>query len=156
MLAAKTKLTSLTEQILQILPSYRVGKLNSQVNIKLDRSCQRKRRDVTNVGDVDLTASSTTASAHSTSKSAAAAETTTNGTTFISASASCWRTSKSGFCLTILDGEVSTAEKDFSVTEKYTYLADVNKSSHEVLVAESVDGQLRLLLRGILYNAIIS
>ena len=155
MLAVKTELTCLTEQILQILPSYSVGKLEITVN-KLPNTSLQMKRKVTNVGDVDLTASSTTASAHSTSKSAAAAETTTNGTTFISASASCWRTSKSGFCLTILDGEVSTAEKDFSVTEKYTYLADVNKSSHEVLVAESVDGQLRLLLRGILYNAIIS
>jgi hypothetical protein len=155
MLAVKTKLTCLAEQILQILPSYSVGKLEITVN-KLPNTSLQKKRKVTNVGDVDLTASSTTASAHSASKSAAAAEATTNGTTFISASASCWRTSKSGFCLTILDGEVSTAEKDFSVTEKYTYLADVNKSSHEVLVAESVDGQLRLLLRGILYNAIIS
>jgi len=155
MLAVKTELTCLAEQILQILPSYSVGKLEITVN-KLPNTSLQMKRKVTNVGDVDLTASSTTASAHSTSKSAAAAETTTNGTTFISASASCWRTSKSGFCLTILDGEVSTAEKDFSVTEKYTYLADVNKSSHEVLVAESVDGQLRLLLRGILYNAIIS
>ncbi len=37
--------------------------------------------------------------------------------------------------------------------ENLTYLANVNESSHEVLVAESVDGLLRLLPRGIFYNA---
>jgi hypothetical protein len=100
MLAAKTKLTSLTEQILQILPSYCVGKLNSQVNIKLDRSCQRKRRDVTNVGDVDLTATTTTTTAHATSESTTKSSTTC--TTIVTAATSCWWASESGFGLTIL------------------------------------------------------
>lgn len=109
MLAAKTKLTSLTEQILQILPSYCVGKLNSQVNIKLDRSCQRKRRDVTNVGDVDLTAA-TTATAHATSESTTKSSTTC--TTIVTAATSCWWASESGFGLTILfRGLVRLAEQ---------------------------------------------
>jgi hypothetical protein len=100
MLAAKTKLTSLTEQILEILPSYRVGKLNSQVNIKLDRSCQRKRRDVTNVGDVDLTAATTATSAHATSEPTT--KSSTACTTVVTAATSCWWASESRFGLTIL------------------------------------------------------
>jgi hypothetical protein len=36
-----------------------------------------------------------------------------------------------------------------------TYLSNINESTHEVLVAESVDGLLSLLPRGIFYNAVI-
>ena len=36
-----------------------------------------------------------------------------------------------------------------------TYLSNVDESTHEVLVAESVDGLLSLLPRGIFYNAVV-
>src|SRR5450756_993406 len=99
MLAFKTELTCLAEQILQILPSYSVGKLEFKVN-KLPTTSLQKKWKETNVGDIDLTASSsTTAGTHATSESTT--ETAASRTTFVTTSASSRWTSESGFCLTI-------------------------------------------------------
>jgi hypothetical protein len=107
MLAVKIELTCLAEQILQILPSYSVGKLEFKVNKLPTTSLQRKLKE-TNVGDIDLAASSsTTAGTHATSESTS--ETATSGTTFVTTSATSRWASKSGFCLTILYRKVSIA-----------------------------------------------
>jgi hypothetical protein len=89
----------LTEQVLQILPSYRVGELDIKVNMMLSCSQRKEKgKDETNVGDVNLTAAA--AGTHATAKSAA--ETTTSWWTFVTAATSGGLSCKSRFGLTIL------------------------------------------------------
>jgi len=130
------------------LPSYRVGELDIEVNIMLTWSQQNKKgEDGTNVGDVNLTA--TAAGAHTTAKSAT--KTTTSWCTFVTAAASGRLSCKSRFGFTILIQRLVMPES--LIQSDITYLSNIDESSHEVLVAESVDGLLSLLPRGIFYNA---
>ena len=153
MLAPKTGLTSLTEQVLQILPSYGVGKLQVSVNTMRTTSLQRKVwRDATNVGDIDLTATATCTHAATISPAETAA---CRWPSLITATASCWWTRESRFGLTVLIQQIRiSATALHHIDGTVAYLSNVNKSTHEVLIAESVDGLLSLLPRGIFYNAV--
>jgi hypothetical protein len=107
---------------------------------------------VTDVGHVNLTA--TTACPHTTTISAAGAagaKSAASGCTVVAAAASCRWAGESRFGLTIL---ISHIRADRMISQGGpSYLSNIDESSHEVLIAESVDCLLSLLPRSIFYDA---
>jgi hypothetical protein len=104
---------------------------------------------VTDVGHVNLTA--TSACPHTTTISAAAAKSAASGCTVVAAAASCRWAGESRFGLTIL---ISHFRADRMISKGGpSYLSNIDESSHEVLIAESVDCLLSLLPRSIFYDA---
>lgn len=137
----------------------------SEVNIKPPYLCRMRAEGwigvgKTNVGDVDLT---TTTSSHDTTAASAAVATSAEASLAHSAAEAATRTagtgtagataglSKSRFRLAILV-PTSISIPSHRSREK-PYFADVDESSHQVLVAESRNGVLGLLPRSIFHNS---
>lgn len=103
-------------------------------------------KDVTNVGDINLT---TTAASH------ARVETTAIGAAHaasVSATGDTTRGTKSGLGLAILPN-INKLTRSGRLCYCGPHLSDVNQSAHEILVAECRHGLLRLFPSGILHNS---
>lgn len=120
------------------------------------------RLGTTNVGYVDLTAGTTTTAAaaaaatHHTSSSVSTAAVAALHTTAEAAAASC------SSCLGVAESRLSLAVLEMGKSSKAslmdktlfdTYFADVDETTHEVLVAERCDCTLCLLPCSILHNS---
>jgi hypothetical protein len=124
-----TVVSGLAEEVLEVLPSYVIGKLDGRVST----GCRRKHWEYkrgTNIGDVDL--SSGTASSSWAAEATSIAAASAHSAAKVSASAA-----------------AGGAESRLGLS----VFANVYESAHKVLVAERCNSVLRLLPGGIFHDA---